>query len=39
MFEHLPDIDIDNSKHELVPYVDLSNINATIIKEESIEDK
>ena len=39
MFEQLPDIYVDSSKHKLVSPVNASNINATILKEEKGEDK
>ena len=39
MFEQLPDIYFDSSKHEQDPSVEVSNINATIMKEENDEDK
>ena len=34
MFEQLPDVYVDSSEHEPVPSVDVSNINATIMKGE-----
>ena len=33
MFEQLPDIYVDSSQHEPAASVDVSNINATIMKE------
>ena len=33
IFEQLPGVYVDGSKHELTPWVDVSNINGTIMKD------
>ena len=39
MFEQLPDIYIESSKHEPALAVDVSNIGVTIMKKENRQDK
>ena len=39
MFEQLPDIYVDSSKHEPALSVDVSNTNVTIMKKENSKDK
>ena len=39
MYEQLPDIYVDSSKHEPAPSVDVSNISATIMRKENDKDK
>ena len=39
MFEQLPDIHVESSKHEPFPSVNVLNINATIMKNENDENK
>ena len=39
MFEQIPDIYVDSCEHEPVPSLDVSNINATIMKKDNNERK
>ena len=39
MFEQLPDICVEHSEHEAVSSADVSNINATIMKEKNSDNK
>ena len=38
MFEQLPDLYVDSSKHKPIPLVNVSNINATVMNQEKGED-
>ena len=39
MFEKLPVICVDSSKHKPAPLTDVSNLNVDVMKEEKIDDK